>query len=89
VGLLRVAVIKLKLVPETAPVTPPVAIGVDQEYVELAGIFPLAADGETVNAIPWQVTAVIALTTGVGNKVTVTVNGVPSPQLLGAVGVTR
>ena len=43
--------------------------------------------GVTVKGTPLQVTVVIMLISGVGGRVTVTVNGAPSPQVA-MLGVT-
>ena len=83
----RVPVILLPL-PATAPVIPPVTDSTDQVYVVPDGTIPLTPSaGETLNEVPVQDAAVIAVIAGFGFTVTVTVKDDPE-QLPGATGVT-
>ena len=62
-------------VADAPPVTVPVNDGSSQVYLVAAGIIPFVPlVGVTTNGTPLQVTVVIALTSGVGFKVTITVN---------------
>ena len=70
------------------PVIPPVTLGADQLYKVPDGTIPFVEfTGVTLKNTPLQLTAVIAVITAVGFKVTVTVNVEPVPQLT-LVGVT-
>ena len=83
----RVPVTLLPL-PARPPVIPPVTDGADQLYVVPEGTIPLVPSvGETLNAVPVQEAAAIAVIAGFGFTVTVTVKVEPE-QLPGAVGVT-
>ena len=66
-----------------APPVKPVPVGIVHAYLVPAGtvpLFPLA--GETANATPAQVVAVISVITATGFTVTVTVKSGPLPQAL-------
>ena len=64
--------------PVVPPVKPPVTAGADQLYVVLDGTIPLVElTGVTVKPVPPQVVAVIALISGFGFTVTVTVKVAP------------
>jgi hypothetical protein len=66
-------------VTDAPPVTVPVNTGSFHVYLVNSGTIPLAGfDGVTVNGIPLHVTVVIALTSGVGFNVTITVNAAPT-----------
>ena len=70
------------------PVTEPVKLGRFQVYTVPAGTIPLVMlVGVTTNGRPLQTTVVMVLISAVGGIVTVTVNGLPSPQL-NILGVT-
>ena len=78
VGLVKVPLMLVALVPVVPPVIPPVTLGADQLYKVPAGTIPLVRlVGVTLKITPLQVTVVIAVITAVGFKVTVTVNKVP------------
>jgi hypothetical protein len=65
-------------VADAPPVTVPVNVGTLQLYKLLIGTMPLVTfDGVTTNGTPLHVTVVIALTSGVGFNVTITVNAAP------------
>ena len=60
------------------PVTLPVNVGAFQLYLVNNGTIPFVPSvGVTTNGNPLQVTVVIALTSGVGFNVTITVNAAP------------
>jgi hypothetical protein len=66
-------------VADAPPVTVPVNTGSFHVYLVNSGTIPLAGFvGVTVNGIPLHVTVVIALTSGVGFNVTITVNAAPT-----------
>ena len=74
--------------PITPPVIPPVTVGADQLYNVPAGTIPFVPFvGVTVNNIPLQDDAVIAVIADTGVTLTVTVKLAPAPQLT-VVGVT-
>jgi hypothetical protein len=76
------------LVAEAPPVTVPVNVGTVQLYKLLIGTMPsVIFEGVTTNGTPLQVTVVIAVTSGVGFKVTVTVKFAPV-QPAAVLGVT-
>ncbi len=69
-------------VAEAPPVTVPENVGSFQLYKLLIGTIPFVTlVGVTTNATPLHVTVVIAVTSGVGLSVTITVNAAPT-QLL-------
>jgi hypothetical protein len=74
-------------VADAPPVTVPVNVGILQLYKLLIGTIPFVTfDGVTTNGTPLHVTVVIAVTSGVGFNVTVTVKFVPT-QLAAVLGV--
>jgi hypothetical protein len=65
-------------VADAPPVTVPVNVGILQLYKLLIGTMPsVTFEGVTTNGTPLHVTVVIAVTSGVGFKVTVTVKLAP------------
>jgi len=65
-------------VPESPPVTEAVNVGVAQVYKVDCGTIPFVPfTGDTVNCTPLHTTLLIALTSGVGFNVTITVNAAP------------
>jgi hypothetical protein len=71
-------IIVILFVAEAPPVTVPVNVGTLQLYKLLIGTIPLAPlFGVTTNGTPLQVTVVIAVTSGVGFNVIITVNAAP------------
>jgi hypothetical protein len=65
-------------VADAPPVTVPVNVGTFQLYKLLIGTMPFVTlVGVTTNATPLHVTVVIAVTSGVGFNVTITVNAAP------------
>jgi hypothetical protein len=71
-------IIVILFVAEAPPVTVPVNPGSSHVYRVAIGTIPLAPlFGVTTNATPLHVTVVIAVTSGVGFKVTITVNTAP------------
>jgi hypothetical protein len=75
-------------VPLAPPVIVAVYVGIAQLNNVFAGTIPSTSFvGVTTNCTPLHVTVVIAAISGVGFNVTVTVNGVSSPQLT-EVGIT-
>jgi hypothetical protein len=78
VGLVNVPITAKVAVPLAPPVMPPDTDGADQLYVVPDGITPLITSvGVALKNTPLQVVAVIAVTTGYGLTVTVTVNVAP------------
>jgi len=70
--------IVMLFVAEEPPVTLPVNDGTPHVYLVAIGTIPFVPSvGVTTNATPLHVTAVIALTSGVGFNVTITVNAAP------------
>jgi hypothetical protein len=75
-------------VAEAPPVTVPVYVGAFQLYKVLAGTIPSTSlVGVTTNCTPLHVTVLIAVISGVGFNVTVTVKFVPT-QPDAVLGVT-
>jgi len=67
--------------PLAPPVTPPVTLGTDQEYVVPGGTVPFTPSvGEILNGLPVQAIAVKELIEGIGKTVNVRVKGFPEPQ---------
>ena len=66
------------LVPDVPPVTEAVNVGSDHVYKVDCGTIPLVLfTGDTTNGTPLHTTLLIALTSGVGFSVTITVNAAP------------
>jgi hypothetical protein len=66
------------LVADAPPVTVPVNPGSLHEYLVNSGTIPFVGFvGVTTNGTPLHVTVVIAVTSGVGFNVTITVNAAP------------
>jgi hypothetical protein len=69
----------ITLVPLAPPVTVPEYVGTDQLYLVSAGTIPLVPFvGVTTNGTPLQVTVLIAVTSGVGFSVTISVKDAPT-----------
>jgi hypothetical protein len=88
VGLFSVPLIFDAVVPDCPPVSPPVTEGAAQLNVVPAGTMPFTPlVGVTVNAIPLQVVAVIAVIVVTALIVIVSVNVAPAPQLVNGVTI--
>jgi hypothetical protein len=88
VALLRVPDIVNLLVSAAPPVTTGNVVGIFQLYLVPTGIIPFVIlTGETTNGTPLQVTVLIAVISGVGFNVTITVKA--APEQFPEVGVTR
>jgi hypothetical protein len=71
-------IIVILFVADAPPVTVPVNPGSSHVYLVAIGTIPFVTlVGVTTNATPLQVTVVIAVTSGVGFNVTITVNAAP------------